>query len=482
MLYHLFEYLQQFDFPGAGLFQYISFRAGMTIVVSLLISMVFGGRLIRLLQRLQVGETIRDLGLEGQNEKAGTPTMGGLIILGAILVPTLLFAKLNNIYTITMIIATIWLGLIGFLDDYIKVFRKNKKGLAGKFKVIGQVGVGIIVGSLLYFNDGVVVKERVYLEQPTELIDILMDEGNSGGVSGGVSAENLPSMDFKSDIEYGDQLEQLEFKFKNGSLPVLGFVRATGSGHAMSLIIDRRIETSQGVIYLDTEGRVYKYTEHKATTTTIPFIANNEFDYAWFGLGDYTWILYIVLVIIIVTAVSNGANLTDGLDGLATGTSAIVGVTLAIFAYLSGNAIFADYLNIMYIPDSGELVIFISAFVGACIGFLWYNSYPAKVFMGDTGSLALGGIIATFAIAIRKEMLIPIICGVFLIENLSVMIQVGYFKYTKKKSGEGKRVFLMAPLHHHYQKKGVHEAKIVARFWIIGIILAVLSIVTLKLR
>ncbi len=408
MLYHLFEGL---DFPGAGLFSYISFRAGMALLVSLIISMMFGGKLIAMLQRKQVGESIRDLGLEGQIEKAGTPTMGGLIILGAILIPTLLFAELDNIYTITMVLATVWLGFIGFIDDYIKVFKKNKAGLAGKFKVIGQVGVGIIVGSLLYFSEDVVVMEKVIDSDKSEFI------------------ENQKA---ECDID-GD------------------------------------------VIY-------YHWEEKKATTTTIPFVKNNEFDYKWFGLGEYTWILFIFIVIIIVVNVSNGANLTDGIDGLATGTSAIIGVTLAIFAYLSGNAIFADYLNIMYIPNSGELVIFISAFIGACIGFLWYNSYPAKVFMGDTGSLALGGIIATFAIAVRKELLIPIFCGIFLIENLSVMIQVGWFKYTKKRHGEGKRVFLMAPLHHHYQKKGMHESKIVARFWIIGIMLAALSIVTLKLR
>ena len=452
MLYHLFEYLQEMDVPGAGLFQYISFRAAMAIIVSLLISMVLGGRLIRLLQKLQVGESIRDLGLEGQNEKAGTPTMGGLIILTAILVPTLLFAKLNNIYTITMLVATVWLGLIGFLDDYIKVFKKNKKGLAGKFKVIGQVGVGIIVGSLLYFSDDVVVKEKEY-----------------------VTDEESPLVSFTENHKIGDYLIINEID------PSIG-IHQEGEDPAITLLVDGKVEIEGVVYYLDSEHKVYKYTEHKATTTTIPFIKNNEFDYSWFGLGDYTWILYIILVIIIVTAVSNGANLTDGLDGLATGTSAIIGVTLAILAYLTGNAVFADYLNIMYIPNAGELVIYISAFIGACIGFLWYNSYPAKVFMGDTGSLALGGIIATFAIAIRKELLIPIICGVFLIENVSVMIQVAYFKYTKKRTGEGKRVFLMAPLHHHYQKKGIHEAKIVARFWIIGIILAVLSIVTLKLR
>lgn len=415
MLYHLFEYLQEQNFPGAGVFQYISFRAGMAIITSLIISMLFGGRLIKMLLKMQVGETVRDLGLEGQKEKEGTPTMGGLIILAAILIPTLLFAKLNNIYTITMIIATVWLGLIGFLDDYIKVFKKNKEGLAGKFKVIGQVGVGLIVGSLLYFHDDVVIKEKVEITDATEIT---------------VSNE-------KGEISHEKNFE---------------------------------------------------WVETSSTKTTIPFFKNNEFDYAWVlsFLGDkakdWAWIIFIPFVIIIVTAVSNGANITDGLDGLATGTSAIIGVTLAILAYLSGNAIFADYLNIMYIPNTGELVIFISAFIGACIGFLWYNSYPAKVFMGDTGSLAIGGIIATFAIAIRKEFLIPVICGIFLIENLSVMIQVAYFKYTKKKYGEGRRVFLMSPLHHHYQKKGIHESKIVARFWIVGIMMAVLSIVTLKLR
>ncbi|MEC8603298.1 MAG: phospho-N-acetylmuramoyl-pentapeptide-transferase [Bacteroidota bacterium] len=403
MLYHLFENLQQItDFSGAGLFQYISFRAGMAVITSLIISMLFGDKLIQLLRKKQVGESIRDLGLDGQVEKAGTPTMGGLIILGAILIPTLLFAKLDNVYTITMVIATIWLGLIGFIDDYIKVFKKNKKGLAGRFKIVGQVGVGIIVGSLLYFSDAVVVKEKVAVNQSTEI-----------------------SVD---------------------------------------------------------QSKQFTWVESKSTKTTIPFFKNNEFDYSWFGLGEYTWIAFILIVLIIVVNVSNGANLTDGIDGLATGTSAIIGTTLAIFAYLSGNAVFADYLNIMYIPNSGELVVFIGAFVGACIGFLWYNSYPAKVFMGDTGSLALGGIIATFAIAIRKELLIPVICGIFVIENLSVMVQVGYFKFTKRKYGEGRRVFLMAPLHHHYQKKQMHESKIVARFWIVGILLAVLSIVTLKLR
>ena len=411
MIYHLFEYLSaNFDIPGIGVFAYISFRASLAMLVSLLISMVFGGRLIKLLQRLQVGESVRDLGLAGQLEKSGTPTMGGLIILAAILIPTLLFAKLNNIYTITMLIATVWLGFIGFIDDYIKVFKKDKKGLAGKFKIVGQVGVGLIVGSLLYFNDDVTVKEKVYFEDSVYTQEMNQEEGNE---------------------------------------------------------------------------QAFTWVESKSTKTTIPFIKDNEFDYAWLlpeGYKDYAWLIFIPMVILIVTAVSNGANMTDGLDGLATGTSAIMGVTLAVFAYLSGNAIFADYLNIMYIPNAGELVIFISAFIGAAIGFLWYNSYPAKVFMGDTGSLALGGIIAVFAIAIRKELLIPIFAFVFLAENVSVMLQVGYFKYTKKRYGEGKRIFLMAPLHHHYQKKGIHEAKIVSRFWIIGIMAAVLSIVTLKLR
>ena len=385
MLYHLFEYLQEQNVPGAGLFQYISFRAGMAIIVSLLISMVMGGRLIRLLHRLQVGETIRDLGLEGQNEKAGTPTMGGLIILGSILVPTLLFAKLDNIYTITMLIATIWLGMIGFLDDYIKVFKKNKKGLAGKFKVVGQVGVGIIVGSLLYFHDDVVVKEKEYILGGE---DMVVTQGDSPILTE-IGTEELAT-------------------FIHGKF---------GSEKAEELVFLGKTEVEGVTYYLDKNG-LYKWDEHKSHKTTIPFIKNNEFDYEWFGLGEYTWLLFIPLVIIIVTAVSNGANLTDGLDGLATGTSAIIGTTLAIFAYLSGNAVFADYLNIMYIPDAGELVIYISSFIGATIGFLWYNSYPAKVFMGDTGSLALGGIIATFAIAIRKELLIPVICGVFLIENV----------------------------------------------------------------
>ncbi|MDA8669647.1 phospho-N-acetylmuramoyl-pentapeptide-transferase [Flavobacteriales bacterium] len=413
MLYHFFNYINQnFDFPGSGLFEFISFRAGMAVITSLVITLVFGGRLIKFLQRKQVGESIRDLGLEGQMVKAGTPTMGGVIILAGIIVPTMLFAKLDNIYIQLMLVATVWLGLIGFLDDYIKVFKKNKKGLAGKFKVIGQIGVGIIVGASMYWSDSVTIKSKTYYN--TE-------------------------------------------------------------------ILAEQQESSQ-------ETKSYFWKETKSLKTTIPFVKNNEFDYSWLiswispELSKYSWLVFIPIIVIIVISVSNGANLTDGLDGLATGTSAIIGITLAIFAYLSGNLVFSDYLNILYIPNSSELVIFISSFVGACIGFLWYNSFPAKVFMGDTGSLALGGIIAVFAIAIRKELLIPVFCGVFLIENLSVVLQVSYFKYTKRKFGEGRRIFLMSPIHHHYQKKGIHEAKIVSRFWILGILLAVLSIVTLKLR
>ncbi len=405
MLYYLFNYLdQQFDFTGAGVFRYISFRAGMAALISLLIAMIFGGRLIKMLQRNQVGESIRDLGLAGQMEKKGTPTMGGLIILLAILLPTLLFARLDNVYVILMIITTVWLGAIGFLDDYIKVFRKNKDGLAGKFKVVGQIGIGLIVGCVLFFNDDVVV--RHYL-------------------------------------------------------------------------------TENGVSAVDTTAR---YKDVRQMITTIPFAKNNELDYyqlfsfAAPVFGSYARFMYIPLVIVIITAVSNGANITDGIDGLAAGTSAIIGTTLAAFAWVSGNSIFADYLDIMFLPNSGELVIFCTAFVGACVGFLWYNSYPAQVFMGDTGSLSIGGIIAVLALILRKELLIPILCGIFLVENLSVMLQVSYFKYTKKKYGEGRRIFKMSPLHHHYQKLGYHESKIVTRFWIVGIMLALLTLVTLKLR
>lgn len=415
MLYHLFDYLNEtYDLAGAGLFKFLSFRAAMVIITSLTISMFFGKSLINWIRNKQVGETIRDLGLEGQMEKAGTPTMGGIIILLAILAPTILFADLTNIYIQVMLVATVWFGAIGFVDDYIKVFKKNKQGLAGKFKIMGQVVGGTIIGIMLYISPDVTIKEKIS-DNPTPNIEQVIQQ-----------ADGTQNPD------------------------------------------------------------VWK--ESKSFKTTIPFVKHNEFNYIWlinwFGdsAKDLLWLIFIPVVIIIVTAVSNGANMTDGLDGLATGTSAIIGLTLVIFAYVSGNYIFADYLNIMYIPHSGELVIFGAAFVGACIGFLWYNSYPAQVFMGDTGSLALGGIIAVFAIAIRKELLIPLLCGIFLVENLSVMLQVSYFKYTKKKTGEGQRIFRMAPLHHHYQKLGLHESKIVSRFWIVGIMLAVMTIVTLKIR
>jgi len=416
MLYYLFAYLERnFDFPGAGMFEYISFRAGMAVITSLVISLLFGKQLISFLKRKQVGESIRDLGLEGQMEKKGTPTMGGLIILGAILIPTLLFAKLHNIYIIIILISTIWLGFIGFIDDYIKVFKKDKHGLAGKFKIIGQIVIGLFVGLMMYWSPDIVIREK---------------------------ATNVSFID-----------QSITFDNKTGD--------------AMTLFNPEPI---------------------KSTKSTIPFFKNNEFDYsiflAWLGAGyeKWTFLVFIPAVILIIIAVSNGANLTDGMDGLATGTSAIIGTTLAIFAYVSGNIFFANYLNIMYIPDTGELVIFISAFVGACIGFLWYNSYPAQVFMGDTGSLAIGGIIAVFAIMLRKELLIPILCGIFLAENLSVVMQVSYFKYTRKKIGAGRRIFKMSPLHHHYQVKGYSEPKIVLRFFIIGIMLAVFSVITLKIR
>lgn len=418
MLYYLFTYLDKaYDIPGAGMFQYITFRAALSTILSLFISLIYGKRIIKYLKRKQIGETVRELGLQGQNEKAGTPTMGGLIILCAILIPTLLFAKLNNIYILLMLFATIWLGFIGFLDDYIKVFKKNKEGLAGKFKIMGQVVAGIVIGMTLYFNEGVVLRERMPDKKVT------------------VKSEQLSAF---------EQVKDHNVKF-------------------------------------------YPKAE-KSTKTTIPFFKNNEFDYtmliSWMGknASKYTWILFTLIVIVIITAVSNGSNLTDGIDGLATGTSAIIGMTLAILAWVSGNIVFADYLKIMYIPNTGELVVYISAFVGACVGFLWYNSYPAQVFMGDTGSLALGGAIAAFAIMIRKELLIPVLCGIFLIENLSVVMQVSYFKHTKRKYGEGRRIFLMAPLHHHFQKKGYAEPKIVIRFLIIGIALSLLTIITLKIR
>jgi phospho-N-acetylmuramoyl-pentapeptide-transferase len=418
MFYYLFHYLESIDFPGARLFTFISFRSAGAVITSLIISLLIGKRIIRYLQKKQVGEVIRDLGLEGQYKKQGTPSMGGIIILASIIIPTLLFGKLENVYIILMLITTIWLGLIGFLDDYIKVFRKNKEGLAGRFKVAGQIILGIFVGLTLFFSNEVRIAEKV----------------------------DVANLTLKERHEMIDPSVQIPDK---------------------------------GLITM----------ERKSTKTTIPFVKNNEFDYAWLvsfineeHRRPYTWIVFVIIVIFIVTSVSNGANLTDGLDGLATGTSAIIGTALAILAYVSSNIIYANYLSIMYIPGSEELVIFASAFIGATIGFLWYNSYPAQVFMGDTGSLALGGIIAVFAFIIRKELLIPILCGIFLVENLSVVIQVSWFKRTKRKYGEGRRIFLMAPLHHHYQKKGFPEPKIVTRFWIVAIILAVISIVTLKIR
>jgi phospho-N-acetylmuramoyl-pentapeptide-transferase len=418
MLYYLFNYLHShFNVPGTGAFQYITFRAGLAIILSLTISLVYGKSLINILRKRQASETIRQLGLEGENTKRGTPTMGGLIILGAILIPTLLFAKLSNIYIVLMLITTIWLGLIGFLDDYIKTYRKNKEGLAGRFKIVGQIGIGIIVGATLYFHPSVVIRETYSEKEVTK------------------------------EIKANSTVRQLE------------------------------------------NGKTIYVQDVKSTITTVPFVKSHEFDYAklLFFFNDtkaqkYAWIAFIIVVIFIITAVSNGANLTDGIDGLAAGSSAIIGATLALLAFLSGNIIFADYLNIMYLPNQGELTIFLASFVGACIGFLWYNSFPAQVFMGDTGSLSIGGIIAVIAIMLRKELLIPILCGIFLVENLSVVLQVSYFKYTKKRFGEGRRIFLMSPLHHHFQKKGYAEPKIVTRFWIVGIMLAILTIITFKLR
>lgn len=410
MLYYLFEYLDKtLDVPGTGVFQYITFRSALAIILSLLLSTIFGKRVINYLRRQQVGETVRELGLQGQVEKAGTPTMGGLIIIFSTLLPVVLLAKLDNIYVILLIVTTLWMGTIGFIDDYIKIFKKDKQGLKGIFKVIGQVGLGIIVGATLYFHPGVTIRKEV---------------------------------------------------LKN------------------NIVVVNATQNTINPVSL----------EEKSTATTIPFFKNNEFDYAellaWTGDGyqDYAWLIFIPIVIFIITAVSNGANLTDGIDGLAAGTSAISVIALGVFTFVSGNIIFSNYLNIMFIPNSGEMTVFIAAFVGSLIGFLWYNSYPAAVFMGDTGSLTIGGIIAVLAIAVRKEMLIPVICGIFLAENLSVVLQVTYFKYTKKRFGEGRRIFLMSPLHHHYQKKGYHESKIVTRFWIVGILLAIVSIVTLKLR
>jgi phospho-N-acetylmuramoyl-pentapeptide-transferase len=418
MLYYLFQYLHKLGIPGAGMFSYITFRSALAVITSLIISMLIGKRIIRFLQLKQVGEVVRDLGLEGQYQKKGTPSMGGIIILASIVVPVLLFAKLDNIYVILMLLTTVWLGFIGFMDDYIKVFKKNKEGLAARSKVAGQIILGLIVGVTLFFSKDVILMEKVPI----------------------------------SDLSARERIELLD---------------------------------PQKPYYPDSQVSM----ERKSLKTTIPFVKNNEFNYAWLVAfipekyrPVFTWLVFVLIVIFIVISVSNGANLTDGLDGLATGISAIIGTALGILAYVSSNVIYASYLNIMYIPNSGELVIYASAMIGATIGFLWYNSYPAQVFMGDTGSLALGGIIAVFAIIIRKELLIPILCGIFLVENLSVVIQVSHFKRTKRKYGTGRRVFLMAPLHHHFQKKGFPEPKIVTRFWIVAIILAVISIVTLKIR
>ncbi|MDA0778338.1 MAG: phospho-N-acetylmuramoyl-pentapeptide-transferase [Bacteroidetes bacterium] len=416
MLYHLFDYLQQnYNLPGAGVFQYISFRAAMAVIISLVISLLFGKSLIEKLRNLQAAETIRTLGLDGEEAKKGTPTMGGLIILAAILIPTILFAKLNNVYVLLMIFSTIWLGVIGFIDDYIKIYKKDKAGLAGKFKVIGQIGLGVIVALVLHFNDNVVVREQY-------------------------------KIDTVSEAPAGAEVKEIN-------------------------------------------GQLMYFQDVKSTTTTLPFLKTHQIDYSkllfWMddeGANKWAWVVYMLVAIFIITAISNGANLTDGIDGLAAGSSAIIGVTLAVLAFISGNLIFSDYLGIMFIPNQGELVIYAAAFAGACIGFLWYNSFPAQVFMGDTGSLALGGVIAVLALMIRKELVLPILCGIFLAENLSVMIQVSYFKYTKEKYGEGRRVFLMSPLHHHYQKLGYAEPKIVTRFWIVGIMLAIFTIITFKLR
>ncbi len=414
MFYHLFKYLDRtYDLPGSGMFQYLSFRAAAAVIVSLLIVVIFGRRIIDYLRRKQIGEEIRDLGLDGQMQKRGTPTMGGVIILLAILVPTLLFAQLDNIYVQLMIVSSLWLGFIGGLDDYIKVFRHRKEGLKGRFKVVGQVGLGIIVGTAMWLSPDIVVREKSV--RPVETV-------------------------------YAD-----------------------ASGEVLATNVRNVVLSSESV---------------KTTQTTIPFIKDNEFDYRWLTLGNDTaaWLLYILMAIFVVTAVSNGANLTDGLDGLATGVSAPVVAVLGVLAYLSGHIVYADYLNIMYIPGSGELVVFAAAFIGALIGFLWYNTHPAQIFMGDTGSLSIGGIMAVFALCIRKELLLPLLCGVFLVENLSTMLQTGYFKYSKRKYGEGRRLFRMAPIHHHFQKMGLPETKIVIRFWIVSLLLAAITLVTLKIR
>ncbi len=416
MLYYLFKYLDQmYDLPGAGVFEYTTFRASAAVILSLVISLLFGKRLIEMLRNRQAAETIRQLGLEGENAKKGTPTMGGLIILAAIIIPTILFAKLDNIYILLMLFATVWLGLIGFVDDYIKVYKKDKKGLAGKFKVVGQVGLSVVVALTLYFNDNVLVREQIKIDQVSE--------------------------------------------------------------------------APAGVEVKEINNQLYYTIDQRSTTTTIPFVKSHEIDYSkvlfWMdseGANKWAWVIYLIVVVFVIVAVSNGANLTDGIDGLAAGSSAIIGVTLAALAFIGGNIVFADYLDVMFIPYQSELVIFAAAFAGACIGFLWYNAFPAQVFMGDTGSLAIGGIIAVMALMIRKELLLPILCGVFLIENLSVMLQVSYFKYSKKRFGEGRRIFKMSPLHHHYQKLGYAEPKIVTRFWIVGIMLAIFTLVTFKLR
>ena len=416
MLYYLYEILAEYDIPGTGMFQYISFRSGAAVILSLIITTAFGKKMIEFLRKKQIGEEVRDLGLEGQRQKAGTPTMGGVVILSAIIIPTLFFARLDNIYIILMLITTVFLGLIGFADDYIKVFLKNKEGLAAKFKILGQVTLGLFVAATLFISDDVKVRQNVQ------------------------NYDGVPVQEIVTDPETGQQV------------------------------------------------KVYVTEDVKSTITTIPFVKKNEFDYAWLvsfagSHADWLkWIIYAMAIILIITAVSNASNLTDGLDGLATGTSAISGATLGVLAYVSGNVIYANYLNIMYIPNAGELTVFVAAFIGSTVGFLWYNSYPAQVFMGDTGSLALGGILAVFSVIIRKEILLPLLCGIFLIENLSVIIQVSWFKYTKRKYGVGKRVFLMSPIHHHYQMKGIPEAKIVTRFWIVGIILAIITVVTLKIR
>ena len=413
MLYHLFEYLNlKFHIPGAGLFRYVTFRAGAAVILSLVISLIIGRKIIAFLRKLQIGESVRDLGLTGQKEKEGTPTMGGVIIILSIIVPCLLFCNLNNIYILIMLLATTWMGMIGFADDYIKVFKKNKEGLKGKFKILGQIGLGLIVGLAMLYSNEVVIRVTPEVAQQNDL-------------------------------------------------------------HVVKQVVGS-----------DWKGNVKDMVYVKALLTNVPFMKGNELDYQKLvgGSTTFVWVFFVIWVIFIVTAVSNAANLTDGIDGLATGVSAIIGATLGILAYVSGNTMFSDYLNILYLPNTSELVIFCGCFTGSCIGFLWYNSYPAKVFMGDTGSLTIGGIIAALAILIRKELLIPVLCGVFVVENLSVILQVSYFKYTKKKYGEGRRIFLMSPLHHHFQKKGIHEARLVTRFWIVSILLAVVTLITLKIR